>query len=65
MQWPFTQTFNVSLIYNTHQLTGLTFQNVCCPVGHSRGCVWLGERGGVLMASLEQGFQSFASWRDS
>ena len=53
MQWPFTQTFNVSLIYNnisliynTHQLTGLTFQNVCCPVGHSRGCVWLGERGG-------------------
>ena len=53
MQWPFTQTFNVSLIYNnisliynTHQLIGLTFQNMYCSLEHSGGCVWLCEREG-------------------
>ena len=62
MQWPFIQTFNVSLIYNnisliynTHQLIGLTFQNMYCSLEHSGGCVWLCEKVGG--GGSEQGFQ--------
>ena len=67
MQWPFIQTFNVSLIYNnisliynTHQLIGLTFQNMYCSLEHSGGCVWLCER--VRGGGVRTGFSIFAPW---
>ena len=70
MQWPFIQTFNVSLIYNnisliynTHQLIGLTFQNMYCSLEHSGGCVWLCEREGG--GGVRTGFSILLPGRDS